>query len=191
VEPARGLATLARTQEACVAQKTKKLARTKKDEQDVTEPPAPRINVRFLYSMCNDVKVMRAFFTDVLGMKELSFRDDENFGWVVYDTEGLQLMFFRWDGQLQIEARWAWQPGEAPENAAPLMSFSIEYPEEDLRTVVKRVREAVTPAATEKPTWRQNSYWGWTVRDPMGNTIELYSSVSAQPKEGVTPEWTD
>lgn len=173
-----------------MAKKTKKLARPK-NEPDLSEPPAPKINIRFLYSMCNDVKAIRAFYTDVLGMKEMSFRDDENFSWVVYDTEGLQLMFFRWDGNIPVEARWAWQPGEAPENAAPIMSFSLEYPEEDLRPLVARVREAAAATATPKPTWRQNSYWGWTVRDPMGNTLELFSSVSDQPKEGVTPEWTD
>jgi catechol 2,3-dioxygenase-like lactoylglutathione lyase family enzyme len=174
-----------------VAQKTKKLARNKKDAQDVSEPAAPKINIRFLYCMCNDVKTVKAFYSEVLGMKEMSFRDDENFGWVVYDTEGLQLMFFRWDSALPVETRWAWQPGDFREDGAPLMSFSVEYPEEDLRAVVKRVRDAAGVAATPAPTWRQNSYWGWTVRDPMGNTLELYSSVQDQPKEGVTPEWTD
>jgi len=174
-----------------LAKKTKKLARTKKDETDLSEPPPLKINIRFLYAMCNDVKAIKTFYTDVLGMKEMSFRDDENFGWVVYDTEGLQLMFFRWDSALPVESRWAWQPGEAPDNAAPLMSFSLEYPEEDLRAVVDRVREAAAPTATPNPTWRQSSYWGWTVRDPMGNTIELFSSVSEQPQEGVTPEWSE
>jgi catechol 2,3-dioxygenase-like lactoylglutathione lyase family enzyme len=175
--------------------KTKSLARKKKTaaEKKVDElaEAAPKFNLRFLYAMCSDVSAMRAFYTEVLGMKELSFRDDENFGWCVYDTEGLQLMFFRWDTELPPEQRWAWQPGEAPEDSAPLMSFSIEYPEADLRAVVKRVREADAAAATETPTWRQMSYWGWTVKDPMGNTIELFSSVKEQPQEGETPEWKD
>lgn len=174
--------------------KTKSLERkkTSKVEALVENMAAagPKFNIRFLYAMCHDVTAMRAFYSDVLGMSEVSFRDDEDFGWVVYDTEGLQLMFFKWDGELPVETRWAWQPGEAPEHSAPLMSFSIEYPEDDLRDAVERVRAAAAPSATPAPTWRQNSYWGWTVRDPMGNTIELFSSVSDQPPEGETPEWS-
>jgi catechol 2,3-dioxygenase-like lactoylglutathione lyase family enzyme len=158
---------------------------------ELAEQPGPKVNVRFLYVMCNDVGLMRDFYSDVLGMSELNFRDDENFGWAVYDTEGFQLMFFRWDNELPFDERWAWQPGEAPENSAPLMSFSLEYPEDELREVVKRVREVDLPTATEKPTWRQNSYWGWTIKDPMGNTIELFSSVQQLPPEGETPEWVD
>lgn len=158
---------------------------------ELAEQPGPKVNVRFLYVMCNDVGLMRDFYSDVLGMSELNFRDDENFGWAVYDTEGFQLMFFRWDSELPFDERWAWQPGEAPENSAPLMSFSLEYPEDELREVVKRVREVDLPTATDKPTWRQNSYWGWTIKDPMGNTIELFSSVQQQPAEGETPEWQE
>ncbi|MCA8916213.1 MAG: hypothetical protein KDB90_12455 [Planctomycetes bacterium] len=175
--------------------KTKSLERKKPSKAESTvdklAEPGPKINVRFLYSMCTDVKVMRDFYSDVLGMKELSYRDDENFGWVVYDTEGFQLMFFRWDTELPVGERWAWQPGDFREDGAPLMSYSIEYPEDDLHDVVARVREAGAVAATPKPTWRQMSYWGWTVRDPMGNTIELFSSVKDQPEEGQTPEWQD
>src|SRR5690606_40834394 len=82
---------------------------------ELAEQPGPKVNVRFLYVMCNDVGLMRDFYSDVLGMSELNFRDDENFGWAVYDTEGFQLMFFRWDSELPFDERWAWQPGEAPE----------------------------------------------------------------------------
>ena len=175
--------------------KTKSLERKKKKkaEKSIDEmaEKKPSFNVRFLYSMCNDVNVMRAFYSDVLGMSELSFRDDENFGWLVYDTEGFQLMFFRWDTELPVEQRWAWQPGDFREDGAPLMSFSLEYPEDELHAVVKRVREAGATTATDDPTWRQMSYWGWTIKDPMGKAIELFSSVKDQPEEGVTPEWKD
>lgn len=175
--------------------KTKSLERKKKTKAeksiDKLAEEGPKFNVRFVYSMCNDVKVMQAFYSDVLGMSELSFRDDENFGWLVYDTEGFQLMFFRWDSELPVEERWAWQPGDFREDGAPLMSFSLEYPEDELKTVVKRIRDAGGVTATDNPTWRQMSYWGWTVKDPMGNTIELFSSVKDQPEEGETPEWKD
>ena len=159
----------------------------------MTEPdikPKPKANIRFLYTFCNDVKLIRAFYTDLLGMTEVSFMDTEDFGWLAYQCEGLQYMFFRADSELPHEHRWAEQPGESVEGAAPLMSFSLEYNEGDLRKLVMQAREAGIKAASENPTWRQQSYWGWTVKDPMGNTIELYAAPAKHP-EGDAPKWKD
>lgn len=152
--------------------------------------PKPKANIRFLYAFCNDVKPMRAFYTELLGMTEVSFMDTEDFGWLAYQCEGMQFMFFRADSELPLETRWADQPGEAPEGAAPLMSFSLEYNEDDFRRLVKQLREADVATARAAPSWRQQSYWGWTVKDPMGNTIELYASPKQQP-EVEAPVWKD
>ena len=84
----------------------------------MTEPdikPKPKANIRFLYTFCNDVKLIRAFYTDLLGMTEASFMDTEDFGWLAYQCEGLQYMFFRADSELPHEHRWAEQPGESVE----------------------------------------------------------------------------
>jgi hypothetical protein len=44
---------------------------------------------------------------------------------------------------------------------------------------------------SDTPTWRQASYWGWTVRDPAGNTVEVYWHPKEKPGEGETPQWVD
>ena len=152
--------------------------------------PKPKVNLRFLYAFCNAMPPMRAFYTELLGMQEISFMDTDSFGWLAYQCEGMQLMFFRAESELPVEKQWADQPGEAPEGAVPLMSFSLEYGEDDFREMVKRVREAKTETAKPNPTWRQQSYWGWTVKDPMGNTIELYAAPKEHPGSE-TPEWKD
>jgi predicted lactoylglutathione lyase len=69
------------------------------------------------------------------------------------------------------------------------MSFSVQVPEEDSAALVQGVREAGTETMTASPTWRQDSYWGWTVRDPAGNTVELYWMPSEVP-EGDDPVWS-
>lgn len=151
----------------------------------------PKLNIRYLYSFCNDVASMRKFYSDQLGMKEGSHFDDEKFGWLTYKSEGVELMFFRWDSKLPVNENWAWQPGGTVEGAKPAMSFSVGMKWDDFKAAYKRLKEAKVRAQTEKPQWRQQSYWGWTVADPMGNTIEVYTTPPKPPKEGETPEWVD
>ena len=112
----------------------------------------------------------------------------EGFGWVCYDSEGLQLMFFRWDTPLPVAEGFAAQPGDGGGESSR-SSFSIEIPEADFPAVYERLKTAGSTAMTDAPTWRQESYWGWTVNDPMGDTIELYYSPAAKP-EGDEPIWS-
>ena len=96
-----------------------------------------RVNLRFLYAMCNDVAAVRRFYSESIGLEELGHMDEEAFGWVGYDSEGMQLMFFRWDESLPRPSEWAWQPGDGA-GTTPALSFSIEVPEEDSLDVLKR-----------------------------------------------------
>ncbi|MDC1141980.1 hypothetical protein OAU50_02725 [Planctomycetota bacterium] len=154
----------------------------------MTDKPKPKANIRFLYAFCNDIKPIRAFYTDLLGMEETSHMDEDRFGWLAYQCDGLQYMFFRWDSELPIEARWACQPGEEINDSAGLMNFSLEYGFDDFQKLVPQVIEAGGPVEKPKPTWRQSSYWGWTIKDPMGNTIEVYSAPKEKPAEDA-PVW--
>lgn len=167
------------------------MARKKTMAMNKAAEPAPEFNVRFLYAFCNDVNAMRRFYTELLAMKEGTFLDTENWAWVTYKSEGFEIMFFRWDHPLPVEERWAWQPGEAKVESVPLISFSLHYAWPQFMEAVKRLQQGAVRAQTEKPTWRQGSYWGWTIADPMGHTIEVYSTPPKPPKEGETPEWVD
>jgi hypothetical protein len=48
-------------------------------------------------------------------------------------------------------------------------------PEAEFADCYLRLREAGVRAFNEKPEWRRNSYWGYSVMDPMGNTVEVYT----------------
>ena len=111
----------------------------------------------------------------------VNIRFPYSFGWVNYLSEGLEFMFFRWDvGELDDEQDWAWQPGDGA-GQRPGMSFSINVPEPEYSPTVKRVIESGCPRMTDAPTWRQDSYWGLTVKDPAGNTVEVYPSPTEPP----------
>jgi catechol 2,3-dioxygenase-like lactoylglutathione lyase family enzyme len=140
------------------------------------------MNLRFLYGMCKDVQAVRAFYSDAIGLQEQHFMDEERFGCVIYKSEGMEYMFFRWDeGEVPAPEGWAWQPGDGV-GQTPVMSISIQVPEEEFRDVVGRLRESDCPKMSDHPTWRQDSSWGWTVRDPAGTTIEVYATPAKRPE---------
>lgn len=153
----------------------------------VSLPAAPRL--RFLHAFCNDVPAMRDFYADRLGLPLLNEMDEAAYGWLVFDVGGgLQLMFHRWDdGPLPEPAGWAWQPGDG-QGDLPVPSQGLHVPEAAFAATVERLRAAGDPVLSPVPTWRQDSYWGWTVRDPSGNMLEIYTSPAERPA-GDPPTW--
>lgn len=151
------------------------------------EAPKPTIHIRFLYRYCNDIPAMRAFYTDGLGMLEVSHRDEDDEGWLVYQSEGLQLIVMRFDAPVPVLEQFAAQPGDGG-GPSPRSSIGIEFSLEDFQAVYERVAATDAPRMSDAPTWRQNCYWGWTVNDPMGETVELYAHPAERPAEE-TPVW--
>ena len=133
----------------------------------------PKIKVRFIFNFCNDIEAIRNFYSDLIGMKETSYRNDEEWGWLVYDNDGLQIMWFRSGEKLPVIDGWAVQPGyESGEYA--IASWSIEVPKDSFKDIIGRLKESGVKVFNTEPEWRQDSYWGFTVMDPMGNTVELF-----------------
>jgi hypothetical protein len=60
--------------------------------------------------------------------------------------------------------------------------------EQDFRATVGRLKKGLYKSLTPNPTWRQQSYWGFTVLDPMGNTVEVYCTVKDKPQN---TEWKE
>ncbi len=153
----------------------------KESEMAEIEKSEPKVNVRFIFSICNDVEEMRRFYSDLLGMKEQAFykAEDGKFGYLSYMCAGgLEVDFFYTGKEVPALTEWAWQPGYEGGNFM-VTSWAIEIPEEDFPATVKRLKDAGVKSFSGNPEWRQDSYWGFSVADPQGNTIEVY----AMPKE--------
>jgi catechol 2,3-dioxygenase-like lactoylglutathione lyase family enzyme len=141
----------------------------------------PKVNVRFLFNLCNDIDEVRHFYTDLLGMQERAYMNDENFGYLSYKCEGgVCFMFFRAGEELPVLAEWAWQPGWAG-GTLEINSWAIQIPQEDFAEVYGKLKEEGVPLFKPEPEWRQDSYWGLSVRDPMGNTVEVYTTPEEKP----------
>lgn len=160
-------------------------------QDEPVEEPSPEVNIRFLYVMCNDVQEMKWFYTDLCRMDEFSYYNEDDFQWLCYNCEGFQLMFFgAVDPPIPVIDEWTWQPGWGGDIDG--ISWSIEYEPEMFIEVVKDFWATKAeghdlgdiPIQDSYPEWRQGSYFGFNVRDPMGNTVELYTV----PEEDYTPE---
>jgi len=40
--------------------------------------------------------------------------------------------------------------------------------------LIEKIKLEGIPVFQGKPEFRQDAYWGFSVKDPMGNTVELY-----------------
>jgi catechol 2,3-dioxygenase-like lactoylglutathione lyase family enzyme len=152
----------------------------------VSEKATPEINVRFVYNFCGDLPAVRHFYTDLLGMAENNY--DEEQGWLVYKSEGFELMFFRGESVASPGKEWAVQPGGGS-GTAEVTSWSVEVPEAEFGATVQRLLEAGVPLQgdAKAPDWRQGCYWGITVMDPAGITIEVYSAPKEKPASTTWP----
>jgi catechol 2,3-dioxygenase-like lactoylglutathione lyase family enzyme len=141
----------------------------------------PKANIRFLFNVCNDIDEVRHFYTDLLGMEEDGYMNDENFGYLSYECEGgVYFMFFRAVEKLPVLDEWASQPGW-PGRTLEVNSWAIQIPYEDFAEVYEKLKGEGVTLFKPEPEWRQDSYWGLSVRDPMGNTVEVYATPKEKP----------
>ncbi|MBD3285337.1 hypothetical protein GF359_02840 [candidate division WOR-3 bacterium] len=165
-----------------------KEAAVKEESEVQPEKVMPKVKLKFVFSMCNDVEEMAGFYTDLLGMTEQAFykAEDGSFGYLSYLCEGdVYLMFFSTTEEVPALTDWAWQPGyEGGE--LNVTSWAIQIPEEDFAETVKRLQTPEVKKFSDTPQWRQDSYWGFTVADPQGNTVEVYTSPPEKPE---STEW--
>src|SRR5262245_58471001 len=103
--------------------------------------PVPTINVRFLFNYCNDIEAVRRFYTELLGMKQGSFKNEKEWGWVVYQCQGLEVMFFRTSEKLPVSEGFACQPGWAG-GTRVASSWGIEVPEDQFTATYDRLKAA-------------------------------------------------
>lgn len=134
--------------------------------------------IKFFYIYANDLEKMRDFYTGILGLPELSCVIDPDFGWINYNMGGFEFMIFKTDKQIPVLSQWQGQPGY-PGGTGYLPSWSVFIDNTCFESVVQKCKHAKLKTFSEVPEWRQDSYWGFTVADPMGNTVELYTT---QPK---------
>lgn len=133
-------------------------------------------SVRFLYLYCNDLAVVRHFYTDLLQLEETFFAAGEA---LAYNCDHLQFTVFQTDQMLPIIKAWATQPGWEG-GTQPSVSWSVEYGEEAFKLALTRLKKEAVASFHNNPKWV--GYWSYPVRDPMGHTVEL-TCPNAKPDD--------
>lgn len=166
---------------------TASLVATAADESPTEEAMAekPRVGIRFIYNCTNSLEDTRRFYTELLGMEESAYEPEWNY--LCYKIGELEFMYFGADGELTPTEEFASQPGWAG-GTLEVTSWSVEIPEADFGKTVERLRAAGVRTFSDKPEWRIDSYWGYTVLDPNGVTVEVYTIPKEKP---TSEEWTD
>ncbi len=148
----------------------------KNEEKQVIQP---KVKIRFLFNHCNDLGEMRHFYSDLLGLSEKAYK--EEWGYLCYVSEDLEMMFFRSDTKIPYIEEWADQPGWEG-GTLKIASWAIGIPEGDFTNVYKQLKSERVKMFNEEPEWRVDNYWGLTVKDPMGNTVEVYTIPKQKPE---------
>jgi catechol-2,3-dioxygenase len=146
----------------------------------------PEISIRYIYLYCNDLLAMRHFYTDLVGMQESAFRNDEQWAWLCYTCGSFEFMIFPSDKAVAGQGEYSMQPGWG--GTLPTISWSVRIPEDKFAEVVQRLIDDGVPTVAPKPQWAQDSYWSFPVLDPMGNTVELYAETKTRPQNTEWPE---
>lgn len=146
----------------------------------------PNIKIGFVFNYCRDVVAIRNFYTEFLGMKQISYQQkpEASWNWVVYDNDGIQFMFFQLkDRAPEILEGWGMLPGDGMGEQFHTSYSVTGYNELQFKALLARLKELKIPVQEELPSWRQDSYWGLNVKDPMGNTLELCWEPKEKPAQ--------
>ena len=127
-----------------------------------------KIHLHTVFRWCNNVDVMRGFYSDLLGLKETFYRNDAEHGWLTYQA-GTQIVFMRGTQPIDMVTGWAEQPGYAG-GQTQVDSWLITFSKTDFESLKQRVENSNIEqlAGDGIDSSRQI-----IVRDPMGVTVEL------------------
>ena len=143
--------------------------------------PADRF---FLYTYCNELEAMRAFYTELVGLDEIFYAPGDD-GGLGYHHGDVQFTVLAAAEPLPVATAWARQPGwSGGEGLAPSWSFQLASLDA-FRAAVTRLAAADVPRLDDRPQWR--GYWSYVVRDPMGHTVEVTHAPAEAPDD---PVWT-
>ncbi len=141
------------------------------------------IHINDIFMWASDVEAMRAFYSGVLGFQEMwSELDKSKDGsvYVVYRFGNQNLHFINRSEAQQAHHGWAYQPSSTIADGDERLSFTIEMPRERLEKIAKHILSSDDIPHYQTGIEERDGYDALTVRDPMGNTLDLYAKQDRQ-----------
>ena len=131
--------------------------------------------IKTLYYYCNDVKHMREFYIEQLGPHETFFRYDDAAGWLTLQVGEDNIVFVQAENTLPIAEAFASQAGFEG-GTLQEHSWVLELSLAEFEAAVQRLQTAQASSLSSEPDRPQEGTQQYIVRDPMGFTVELYTS---------------
>ena len=128
------------------------------------------IHIDTIFRYCNDVDAMRHFYTELVGLEETYYRNDEEHGWLTYQIGKTQLVFTRSESIQTIETAWAKSPAYAG-GTTEISSWVISLTHNNYESVIERLKAsnaAIYDGALDSPELLL------IAQDPMGMTLEFW-----------------
>ena len=138
----------------------------------------------FLYLHVNDLKATHHFYVDLIGLEPAVY--EPKWGYLAFNQKPLQIQFWESEDKIKVQSDWAVQPGYQG-GKGTTASWSIVISAEEFPKVVSRLQKAGVATFTKAPTYTPNKYWSFPVKDPMGNTVEIYYVPDEEPADKAWP----
>jgi catechol-2,3-dioxygenase len=135
-----------------------------------------KIHINDLFLWCNSIDEIRSFYSEILSLKEIWIDQSpkSRAPYVVYELSNKQkLHFLQKSINVDPVDRWSFQSSSEIPGGTENFSWTLEFPKSILEAVMMRIKENNIPTYQENIESR-SGYSAVTVRDPMGNTIDLY-----------------
>ncbi|MCY3412500.1 MAG: VOC family protein [Candidatus Heimdallarchaeota archaeon] len=124
-----------------------------------------------IFLPCQDVTAMREFYSNCIGFTEESFADEEQFGYLTYKLGDQFLVIFR-DVQSKMIDGWSTVPTAKGDHSFTSWTIRTENQEEFDRVVANLQKHGYQAKQIEPQL--KGTYYSYTVKDPMGNTLDVY-----------------
>lgn len=120
---------------------------------------------------------MKEFYTDIIGLEETSNPD---LPFLTYKSESITISIFQAKNRIQPVEGWVALPGHEG-GSLETFAWSIQIPAPFFSEVVRNIKQAQIETLENAPVWCEDSFWAFSVKDPMGNTVELFSVPTEKP----------
>lgn len=134
------------------------------------------IHINDIFMWTHSVEDIRKFYSGSLGLEHDFYEPDKTkFGnaYIVYKFGDQSLHFInRIKDHIPVN-KWTYQQSSQIEFGVERISFTIEMPRAQLETAAKKIIGSDIPHYQDSIEHRVG-YSALTVRDPMGNTLDLY-----------------
>lgn len=149
-------------------------------EQPIQQQPiqqqAPQLDIRLskIYYWANDITEMREFYSDIVGLEETFFVDEDSSGLLTYDGGGIEIVFLRASEDLPVLDDWTTQPnydGGTIED----VSIVVEVTGEEFDAMIARVSGGGVTVFNDAILVPQPGQRAIYLLDPMGNTVQIFT----------------